>query len=81
MSALFHSYLCGRKAAEWLIIMNEKMKVFWGVLAAVAVLLIILSVFEFAKGLLKTIATIVLILAAIVVVVFLVSFVKKLIRK
>ena len=24
MSALFHSYLCGRKATEWLIAMHEK---------------------------------------------------------
>lgn len=35
MSAYFHSYLCGRKAAEWLIIMRVMISIILMVIAAV----------------------------------------------
>lgn len=38
MSAYFHSYLCGRKAAEWLIDMNKKLRTIWSIVTALSVL-------------------------------------------
>ena len=36
MSAYFHSYLCGRKAAEWLIDMKKRLWIVAGIILAIA---------------------------------------------
>ena len=61
--------------------MSDKMKVFWGVLAICAVLLVILAVYELAKGILKTVGTIILVLLGIAAVAILIRVIMRVLRK
>ena len=61
--------------------MSDKMKVFWGVLAICAVLLVILAVYELAKGILKTVGTIILVLLGVAAVVILIRVIMRVLRK
>ena len=61
--------------------MSDKMKVFWGVLAICAVLLVILAVYELAKGILKTVGTIILVLLGVAAVVILIRVILRVLRK